>query len=177
MIGKSRRRGWPRHTASSPAETLHPGTGRPAGREARSLGSALRPENTQDSRVCRAKTEARFLGPAPRDPQPGIQERLAHRGPPMGLSARAMERRRERLRPCGSGWSLTEGGWESTTSPEARKRPRPKAGGPVLGAAEPLRNSRIRVRSAHVAPHLPQKAPPMPSPRPAAFAGSGWCQD
>lgn len=136
---KSPRRGWPRHTARlPPAKTLHPGDWEAGvGGESSRLCSAARKHSKTPGFV-----EPRLrldFGPAPpRDPRPGIQERLAHRGPPMGLSPREPWEQPRGKTPALWLWAgaYPEGGWESTTSPVARKRPRPKAGGPVLGAAE-----------------------------------------
>lgn len=55
----------------------------------RSLGRdlLLSQETIGDSRVCGAGTVAGFRPGAPRHPQHEIQQRLGHRGPPLGLRA------------------------------------------------------------------------------------------
>ena len=85
-----------------------PGTGRPtSGGEESRLCSAAR--NTQDSRVCGAKTEARF--PALRHPETRSPD--SRKGWPTTVSRWASlcaspgSSRGERLRPCGSGLEPT----------------------------------------------------------------------
>lgn len=61
---------------------------------------------------------------------------------------------------------------------EARRRPRPKAGGPVLGAAEAavgLAGFGVRYPARGAAPWA--GGAPNARPRPASFAGPGWCRD
>lgn len=116
------------------------GSGRPTP-EARSLLSRALPlgqETPEDSRACGAGTEGWLRPSAPGDPDPGIQQRLGHRGPPLGLlQCESWEKPAGKTQALGL-WvgARTEGGWEPTSRREARRRPRPKAGGPVLGAAE-----------------------------------------
>lgn len=127
-----------------------PGTGRPAsgGEESRLCSAAGKHPKTPGFVEPRLRLD---FGPAPpRDPQPGIQERLAHRGPPMGLSLREPWEQPRGTTPALWFWAgaYPEGGWESTTSPAARKRPRPKAGGPVLGAEAAAELAGFGVRAA-----------------------------